>query len=167
MLMMYWRLRWKTSKLDTNVVKGYTTTDKSFISTVPVIIDSVLLLRLEVTVAKVMIVDDDQTTTSLLETLLELDGFDVTSVSRGSDVITRAEQFHPDIFLMDYHLTDTEGVVILRQLRKHEVLQNIPVIIASGMDVEDEVIEAGANIFLVKPFEPADLPRLFNELING
>lgn len=117
--------------------------------------------------AKVMIVDDDQTTTSLLETLLELDGFEVMSVSRGGDVIDKAEQFQPDIFLMDYHLTDTEGVVILREIRQHETLQNLPVIIASGMDVEDEVIAAGANEFLVKPFEPADLPRLFNELING
>lgn len=117
--------------------------------------------------AKVMIVDDDQTTTSLLETLLELDNFEVMSVSRGGDVISRAEQFQPDIFLMDYHLTDTEGVVILREIRKHNNLHSIPVIIASGMNVEDEVIEAGANIFLVKPFEPADLPRLFNDLING
>ncbi len=117
--------------------------------------------------AKVMIVDDDQTTTSLLETLLELDGFEVMSVSRGTDVISKAEQFQPDIFLMDYHLTDTEGVVVLREIRQHETLQSLPVIIASGMDVEDEVIAAGANDFLVKPFEPADLPRLFNELING
>lgn len=117
--------------------------------------------------AKVMIVDDDQTTTSLLETLLELDGFVVTSVSRGGDVINRAEEFQPDIFLMDYHLTDTQGVVVLREIRKHNTLHNIPVIIASGMDVEDEVIAAGANVFLVKPFEPGDLPRLFNELING
>jgi DNA-binding response OmpR family regulator len=122
---------------------------------------------MEAHVAKVMIVDDDQTTTSLLETLLELDGFEVMSVSRGGDVISRAEQFHPDIFLMDYHLADTEGVVILREIRKHHGLNGIPVIIASGMNVEDEVINAGANMFLGKPFEPADLPKLFNDLING
>ena len=117
--------------------------------------------------AKVMIVDDDQTTTSLLETLLELDGFDVMTVSRGGDVITKAETFMPDIFLMDYHLADTHGVDILRDIRKHEGLHTIPVVIASGMDVEIEVMDAGANKFLVKPFEPAELPTLFNELING
>ena len=117
--------------------------------------------------AKVMIVDDDQTTTSLLKTLLELDDFEVMAVSRGGDVISRAEQFQPDIFLMDYHLTDTQGVVVLREIRRHVSLHMIPVVIASGMDVEDEVMEAGANTFLVKPFEPGDLPRLFNDLING
>ena len=56
--------------------------------------------------AKVMIVDDDQTTTSLLETLLELDGFEVVSVSRGGDVISRAEEFHPDIVEEDYLIED-------------------------------------------------------------
>jgi len=118
-------------------------------------------------VAKIMIVDDDQTTTSLLETLLELDGFDVTTVSHGNDVIERAEIFLPDIFLMDYHLSDIHGVEVLRDIRKHETLHNIPVVIASGMDVEMEVMDAGANKFLVKPFEPSELPILFNNLING
>ena len=117
--------------------------------------------------AKVMIVDDDQTTTSLLETLLELDDFEVLTVSRGLDVIGRAEAFQPDIFLMDYHLTDIHGVEVLRDIRKHDTLSGIPVVIASGMDVEDEVMDAGANKFLVKPFEPADLPILFNNLINS
>lgn len=116
--------------------------------------------------AKVMIVDDDQTTVSLLETLLELDGFVVKAVHRGAEVITAAESFQPDIFLMDYHLADTHGVDILRDIRAHNTLSAIPVIIASGMNVEDEVMDAGANQFLVKPFEPADLPTLFNQLIN-
>lgn len=117
--------------------------------------------------AKVMIVDDDQTTTSLLETLLELDGFEVKTISRGGDVIVAAETFLPDIFLMDYHLHDVQGVDVLRDIRKHENLSAIPVVIASGMDVEMEVMDAGANKFLVKPFEPAELPTIFNKLING
>lgn len=116
--------------------------------------------------AKVMIVDDDQTTVSLLKMLLELDDFEVETVALGANVIPQAEQFHPDIFLMDYHLTDTHGVDVLRDIRQHTTFSTIPVIIASGMDVEDEVMQAGANKFLVKPFEPSELPILFNQLIN-
>jgi len=114
-----------------------------------------------------MIVDDDQTTVSLLETLLELDGFEVMTVGRGADVIGKAETFQPDVVLMDYHLADTEGVVVLRDIRSHSTLNSTPVVIASGMNVEDEVMAAGANKFLVKPFEPGDLPIIFNSLING
>lgn len=113
-----------------------------------------------------MIVDDDRTTVSLLETLLELDGFEVMTVAHGGDVIPKAEAETPDLILMDYHLADTEGVVVLKEIRKHSTLSALPVIIASGMDVSEEVLAAGANEFLTKPFEPGDLPDLFNRFIG-
>lgn len=115
----------------------------------------------------VMIVDDDRTTVSLLQTLLELDGFDVMVVPQGTQVIDRAEVKRPDIILMDYNLADTTGVHVLKELRAHTQLNAIPVIIASGMDMRDEVMAAGAQEFLIKPFEPGDLPALFNRLIGS
>ena len=96
-----------------------------------------------------MIVDDDQTTTSLLQTLLELDGYDVVVVRRGADVIPKAEQSNPDLIMMDYHLTDMEGVDIIREIRKHATLSGVPILMASGMDVSVEAMEAGANKFIV------------------
>lgn len=115
---------------------------------------------------KVMIVDDDRTTVTLLQTLLELDGFEVHIAMTGGEVMGKAEQIHPDVFLMDYHLTDMEGVDVLRQLRASSTFHNTPVVMASGMDVSDEVMAAGANAFLIKPFEPDDLPKIFNDLIG-
>lgn len=116
--------------------------------------------------SKIMIVDDDHTTVSLLQTLLELDGFEIMVVPRGTEVVNAAEKRMPDIILMDYHLADTDGVTVLKDLRAHQTLAQIPVIITSGMDVSDEVMQAGANDFLVKPFEPGDLPRLFNQYLD-
>lgn len=112
-----------------------------------------------------MIVDDDRTTTKLLQTLLELDGFDVHVVGMGGEVMGRAAEVQPDIFLMDYHLADMDGVDVLRDLRASAQFANTPVVVASGLDVEDEVMEAGANAFLIKPFEPDELPGLFNSLM--
>ena len=114
---------------------------------------------------RVMIVDDDRTTVKLLQTLLELDGFDVVAVPRGADVLPRIEESKPDIVLMDYHLSDIHGVEVLRDLRKRAAYAQMPIIITSGMDVEDEALKAGATTFLLKPFEPDDLPALFNRLI--
>jgi DNA-binding response OmpR family regulator len=116
---------------------------------------------------KVMIVDDDRTTVKLLQTLLELDNFEVHVAGRGMDVMPLAEKVKPDIFLMDYHLSDMHGVEILRLLRATPEFASTPVVVASGMDVSEEVLEAGANFFLIKPFEPDDLPPLFNRLIQG
>jgi two-component system sensor histidine kinase/response regulator len=116
---------------------------------------------------KVLVVDDDRNTVKLLQTLLELDGFEVAISPRGGDVIPTAEQTHPDIFLMDYHLADMDGVDVVRELRAHPTFGNTPIVMTSGLDVADEVLEAGANKFIIKPFEPSELPILFNSLLAG
>ena len=115
---------------------------------------------------KVMIVDDDRNTVKLLQTLLELDGFDTLVAPRGGDVMPLAEQQNPDIFLMDYHLSDMDGVEVVRALRAHATFAKTPIVVASGLDVGEEVLAAGANHFMVKPFEPGDLAPLFNKLIK-
>ena len=115
---------------------------------------------------KVMIVDDDRNTVKLLQTLLELDGFVVVVAGRGADVLPIAEQAQPDLFLMDYHLADMDGVDVVRELRKHPTFGNLPIVMASGLDVEDEAKEAGVNHFMIKPFEPGDLAPLFNKLLG-
>lgn len=113
-----------------------------------------------------MIVDDDRTTVSLLQTLLEIDGYDVHVVMRGLDVIPQAEQTPPDLIFMDYHLADVDGVQVLEELRQHATLAPLPVIMASGMNVRDEVMAAGADEFIGKPYEPGDLPRLFQQFLG-
>ncbi len=114
---------------------------------------------------KVMIVDDDRTTVSLLKTLLEMDGFDVALAPRGSIALENAANEKPDIFLIDYHLSDMEGTTITKQLRADPKFAQTPIVMSSGLNVEDEAKKAGANVFLVKPFEPGDLAPLFNKLI--
>jgi DNA-binding response OmpR family regulator len=58
------------------------------------------------------------------------------------------------------------GVDFDRQLRASGVFAKTPVIMASGRDVEREALEAGANRFLTKPFDPGKLPDHFSELIG-
>ena len=114
---------------------------------------------------KVMIVDDDRTTVSLLKTLLEMDGFDVALAARGSMALEIASNEKPDVFLIDYHLADMEGTSITKQLRADPKFAQTPIVMSSGLNVEDEAKKAGANVFLVKPFEPGELAPLFNKLI--
>lgn len=114
---------------------------------------------------KVLIVDDDAVTVSLLETLLELDGFVVAIARRGADVMAKLETDKPDVIMIDYHLSDTEGTTIIESIRAHDEFKNLPIVMASGMDKTDEAKASGANEFLLKPFEPSELPKLFNRLI--
>jgi len=115
---------------------------------------------------KIMIVDDDRTTVRLLQTLLEMDGFDVEVVGYGQQALERATQTNPDLFLVDYHLADMDGVELILQLRADPRFAHTPIVVASGRDVEAEVLEAGANLFMVKPFEPNSLADTFYSLLK-
>ncbi len=113
-----------------------------------------------------MIVDDDRTTVRLLHTLLEMDGFEVTSAARGRDALDKALEVRPDIFLVDFHLTDMDGLQLVATLRASAEFADVPIVITSGLDKEDDALAAGANRFLVKPFEPNALATIFTDLLG-
>lgn len=114
---------------------------------------------------RIMIVEDDVTSVKLLRILLEeVHGFAVSFARRGSEVQGLAEKDKPDVFLIDYHLIDTDGVELIRSLRKSEQFAKTPIVMASGMDVEKEALAAGANKFLTKPYDPGALAELFTSL---
>jgi DNA-binding response OmpR family regulator len=117
--------------------------------------------------ATIMIVDDDRNTVRLLQTLLELDGFKVVIAPRGADVLPLAAQSNPDLFMVDYHLSDMDGVTVIQQLRADPTSAAKPIIMASGLNVEVEAMNAGANMFLVKPFDPGALAGIFNKLMGA
>ena len=115
---------------------------------------------------RVMIVDDDRTTVSLLRTLLELDGFDVVLAADGNTAFDKAQDANPDVFLVDYHLADYRGVEFIKRLRDSEHFKKSPVIMTSGLDREDEAKESGADVFMMKPFDPTDLVKWLHRLLN-
>ncbi len=113
-----------------------------------------------------MIVDDDRITVGLLRTLLELDGFDVVLAADSETAFDRAKHDRPDAFLVDYHLADMEGTQFVNQLRASEQFARTPVIMTSGLNRADEAMSAGANKFLIKPFDPGDLVSLLKQLLG-
>jgi len=118
-------------------------------------------------VSKILIVEDDVTAVKLLKILLEeVHGFKVSIARRGSEVMKLSEEVQPDVFLIDYHLADMDGIELIRALREHPRFAKTPIVMASGLDVEDEALAAGANSFLTKPYEPDELSTLFKTLTS-
>lgn len=113
-----------------------------------------------------MIIDDDRTTTSLMAQLLELDGFEVKVVAQGKTALDQALAFMPEIFLIDYHLVDMEGVELVYLLREGGPFVDTPIVMASGRDVEQEALTAGADLFRIKPYDPGELVERFFELLG-
>jgi DNA-binding response OmpR family regulator len=106
---------------------------------------------------KVLLAEDDVTMVSLLKTLLKMEGFQVIVLAADADVPAAVRREHPDVVLLDVHLSHQSGLEILELIRKGKETKNVPVVMTSGEDVKDECIRRGANAFLLKPYMPDDL----------
>ncbi len=110
---------------------------------------------------KVLLAEDDYTMVSLLTTLLGLEGYQVVTVlDKVGDILENIRIEMPDVILMDVHLGDLNGLDVVKALRQQDDLKHIMIIMASGMNMREACLDAGANEFLLKPYMPDDLLRL-------
>lgn len=118
--------------------------------------------------SKIMIVDDDYTMNSLLKILLEMDGFEVFVSPMPDMVLPNIRQEKPDALLMDVHIGEVNGITILRNIRADAdpLLQNLPIVIQSGLDVEDRCKAAGASAFILKPYPPDQLSSTLKKVLS-
>lgn len=116
--------------------------------------------------SRISLVDDNQTMTTLLKTLLEMENYKVFVITNTSkkDVINEIYLQKPNILIMDIHLKDSNGLEILKSLKNEPELMEIKVILTSGENLEYEALEAGANYFLLKPFMPKNLLTTLQKL---
>ncbi len=116
----------------------------------------------------VILVDDDMITTSLMQMLLEIEGYRVITCRNIQEAKIAAED-GADAFVIDCHLAGgISGLSLLREIRAGEtaVSANTVVIMASGdKSLEVESLESEADIFLLKPYSPNDLPGSLKKLI--
>lgn len=100
-----------------------------------------------------LVIDDDPDILDFLHTLLELEGYQVTVTTRGDDLEMLRRESLPDLILLDVFLSGTDGREIVKELKQQEQTRAIPVIMFSARaDVEAMARAAGADDFLVKPF---------------
>lgn len=114
-----------------------------------------------------MLVEDDYTMVSLLQTLLKMEGFEVLALQVDADVLSAVKTEKPNILLLDVHLAQHSGLEILDQIRNDHEVQNTRVIMSSGASVKDECIKHGANGFLMKPYMPDDLIKLLKQNLTA
>lgn len=110
---------------------------------------------------KVLIVDDDAEIVELISDILSREGgFDIRTASSGYEAGMITQQFRPDLILLDYMLPDVNGNVVCQTIRKNPEFENTRIIIVSGVIKQDEIdqlLKAGAQEFLHKPFNVSEL----------
>ncbi len=110
---------------------------------------------------RVLIVDDDAEIVELMVDVLSRDGrFDIKTAASGYDAGIATQQFRPDLILLDYMLPDINGNIVCETIRKNPEFENIKIIIVSGVIKQDEIdqlLKSGAEDFIRKPFDIAEL----------
>lgn len=103
---------------------------------------------------------------SLLQTLLEIEGYEVFQSVEFDDAASRISEVKPDLIIMDVNLQSANGLDVLQAVRSDEELANTLVIMSSGMDLQNECMEKGADDFILKPYMPDELVRKIEGLLQ-
>ena len=109
---------------------------------------------------KLMVIEDDANMFSLLQMLLEFEGYEVILWEGGEQIQDTVDSLcreKPDLILMDVHLRHLNGFDVLHSLRQEPELDGVKVLIASGVDMTDRSRQVGADGFILKPFMPDEL----------
>jgi excisionase family DNA binding protein len=120
---------------------------------------------------KVLVVDDDPDIVELFVDALNGDGrFDVRTARTGFDAGVEANRFRPDLIILDYMLPDINGNVVCHTIRESPELQQVRILIISGVVNKSEVdalLAAGADDFIKKPFNIGTVIERVVELVQG
>jgi len=120
-----------------------------------------------VSVRIVLIVDDDPFIRKLIATTLEdVAGFELRQAEDGLEAIEIASAAPPVLVFLDVNMPRLDGIATCRALRGLPATAGATIVMltAAGQDAEREAREAGADLFLTKPFSPLDLLRLVDEI---
>jgi DNA-binding response OmpR family regulator len=108
--------------------------------------------------SRVLLVDDDPEICQFLAMLLELEGFEPVSATRADEALALAAAESPAAVLVDVAMPDVDGLELCRRLRTRGV--SAPILIVSarpGQELHRRALDAGADEFIRKPFDNAEL----------
>lgn len=109
---------------------------------------------------KVLIVEDEESISTLLDYNLTREEFETRIAVDGEDALLKAQEFHPDIVILDWMLPKVSGIEVCRRLRQDPETRNLPIIMLTARSEEADRIrglETGADDYLTKPFSTAEL----------
>jgi DNA-binding response OmpR family regulator len=117
----------------------------------------------------VLVVEDDPVILRLLEVNFELEGFGVLLAHDGAEGIEAARAEHPDIIVSDIMMPRVSGIELVQALKADVDTASIPIILLSAKAQTSDLksgMDAGADDYVTKPFEPLDLVDRVNALLS-
>jgi len=108
----------------------------------------------------VLVADDDRDIVRFLEVNLVIEGIDVVTAHDGRDALAKAMNLRPDLILLDVMMPGMDGYEVCAELRADPRFARTPVIMLTAKSLQNDRaigINAGADDYVTKPFEPLEL----------
>ncbi|MFJ7105508.1 response regulator [Streptomyces albogriseolus] len=121
------------------------------------------------TSGRVLVVDDNKVIRQLIRVNLELEGIEVVTAADGAECLEVVHQVRPDLITLDVVMPRLDGLRTAGRLRSDPRTAGIPLVIVSACTQHevDSGLDVGVDVFLAKPFEPQELVRVVQSLIDS
>lgn len=125
--------------------------------------------RLEIA-SRILIVDDDPDTLSLLTFILERENYKVVTAKNSVEALDLFDEFAPDVMCVDYILPDMDGPELVKIIRARNDMVYVPIVMLTAMLGQDskkfDSIESGVDAYLTKPISQSELKVVIRSMLR-
>src|SRR5438067_10920627 len=117
---------------------------------------------------RILVVDDTPANVRLLDAVLRPRGFDIVTATSGQEALDAIAMQPPDVVLLDVQMPGMNGYEVCRRVREDPELGALPIIMVTASLSEERTLalEAGADDFVVRPFDQAELVARVRSLVR-
>lgn len=117
----------------------------------------------------IVIVEDELNIAKAEELILQAD-YDVHLAHDGEEGLAKIREVKPDVVILDWMLPKLSGVDVLKQVREDPTISKTKIVMVTAKNQqgdEDLSMDAGADDYIMKPFEPVELMHVINQVLNN
>ncbi len=116
---------------------------------------------------KILVVDDDPTVVHLIQSRMEVNGYEVISASDGEEGLKFVRDYEPNLVLLDVILPKMDGYTFVKEFKKIADLKTIPVIVMTvKSQLQDLFKQEGIEAYIIKPIKLQDLLKKVESYIG-